>query len=105
MTPDEVRMLENEYALLFIRGERPIIDRKYNTFKHKNFKYTEDGSYKHYIHQNVNNSVGTITKEIELENTINIKNIENINIPNIDEYEIIVDDEIDKYLMENKTKE
>mgnify|MGYP005769833825 CR=1 FL=1 len=43
MTPDEVRMLDNQYALLFIRGERPIIDKKYNTFKHPNIKLTEDG--------------------------------------------------------------
>lgn len=28
MTPDEVRMLDNRYALLFIRGERPILDEK-----------------------------------------------------------------------------
>ena len=105
MTPDEVRMLENEYALLFIRGERPIIDRKFNTFKHKNFKYTEDGGYKPYIHQNVNNSIGTIISEIELENTTNIKNIEDINIPNINEYEIIVDEEINEFLMNKKTNE
>lgn len=50
MTPDEVRMLDNQYALLFIRGERPIIDLKYNTFKHPNIKLTEDGGYKPYIH-------------------------------------------------------
>lgn len=30
MTPDEVRMLDNKYALLFIRGERPIQDLKYD---------------------------------------------------------------------------
>ena len=43
-------MLDNKNALLFIRGESPIIDEKYNTFKHPNFKYTEDGGYKPYIH-------------------------------------------------------
>ena len=30
MTPDEVRMMDNRYALLFIRGERPIMDLKYD---------------------------------------------------------------------------
>ena len=30
MTPDEVRMLDNRYALLFIRGERPVLDEKYD---------------------------------------------------------------------------
>ena len=34
MTPDEVRMLDNRYALLFIRGERPLIDEKYDLLKH-----------------------------------------------------------------------
>ena len=34
MTPDEVRQLDNRYCILFIRGERPVIDRKYNLFKH-----------------------------------------------------------------------
>ena len=33
LTPDEVRMLDNKYALLFIRGERPIKDFKYNILK------------------------------------------------------------------------
>lgn len=40
LTPDEVRMLENEYALLFIRGSRPVIDKKYNVWEHPNAKYT-----------------------------------------------------------------
>lgn len=34
MTPDEVRMLDNRKCILFIRGERPILDKKYNLFKH-----------------------------------------------------------------------
>ena len=34
LTPDEVRMLDNRYALLFIRGERPIVDEKYDLMKH-----------------------------------------------------------------------
>ena len=36
LTPDEVRMLNNKYALLFIRGERPIKDLKYDILKHPN---------------------------------------------------------------------
>lgn len=43
LTPDEVRMLDNRYALLFIRGERVIMDQKYNLMKHPNVKLTEDG--------------------------------------------------------------
>ena len=33
LTPDEVRMLDNQYAILFIRGERPIMDFKYDIFE------------------------------------------------------------------------
>ena len=43
MTPDEVRLLDNSKCILFIRGERPVIDRKYNLLKHPNIRYTEDG--------------------------------------------------------------
>ena len=43
LTPDEIRLLDNRKAILFIRGERPIMDDKYDLKKHVNFRYTEDG--------------------------------------------------------------
>lgn len=43
LTPDEVRLLDNQYALLFIRGERAVMDKKYDLMKHKRIKDTEDG--------------------------------------------------------------
>lgn len=43
LQPDEVRMLDNQNALLFISGERPILDAKYDLMKHPNIRYTEDG--------------------------------------------------------------
>ena len=43
MTPDEVRLLDNSKCILFIRGERPVVDFKYNLLKHPNIRYTEDG--------------------------------------------------------------
>lgn len=43
LQPDEVRMLDNQNALLFIRGERPILDAKCDLMKHPNIRYTEDG--------------------------------------------------------------
>lgn len=46
MTPDEVRMLDNGYSILFVRGERPIMDKKYDMMKHPNIKGTEDGGAK-----------------------------------------------------------
>lgn len=50
MTPDEVRMLDNRYALLFIRGERPVEDLKFDILKHPNIALTADsgaGPYRH----------------------------------------------------------
>lgn len=43
MTPDEVRLLSNDKALLFVRGERPVMDWKYNLHRHPNIRFTEDG--------------------------------------------------------------
>ena len=43
MTPDEVRLLDNSKCILFIRGERPVVDFKYNLLKHPNIRCTEDG--------------------------------------------------------------
>lgn len=50
LTADEVRLLDNDYALLFIRGERPIFDKKYDILKHPNVEYTKDGSAEAYQH-------------------------------------------------------
>ena len=50
MTLDEVRNLHNSNALVFLRGERPIVDKKYDILKHPNIKLTEDGGAKPYRH-------------------------------------------------------
>lgn len=50
MTPDEVRMLDNDYAIVFLRGERPVMDKKYDVLKHPNVKYTATGGAAPYIH-------------------------------------------------------
>lgn len=50
MTPDEVRLLDNRKAIVFVRGERPVIDEKYDLLKHPNIAYTEDGGAAPYVH-------------------------------------------------------
>lgn len=50
MTPDEIRMLPTNDALLFIRGEKPVRDKKYNIKKHPNVRRTADGRAKPYSH-------------------------------------------------------
>ena len=50
MTADEVRMLDNKYAIVFIRGERPVLDYKYDIHTHPNVELGADGGagvYKH----------------------------------------------------------
>ena len=51
LTVDEVRKLDTNKAILFIRGEDPVIDRKYNLKRHPNIKLTSDGKAKPYIHK------------------------------------------------------
>ena len=50
LTPDEVRMLDNRYAILFIRGAKPVMDLKYELMKHPAIRYTIDGGGPPYIH-------------------------------------------------------
>ena len=50
LTLDEVRLLDNSNALIFIRGERPLIDKKFDILSHPNIAKTADGKaipYKH----------------------------------------------------------
>ena len=50
MTPDEVRRLDNKNAIVLIRGEKPVIDEKYDILKHPNIHRTEDGGAPLYLH-------------------------------------------------------
>ena len=50
LTPDEVRMLDNRYCILFIRGARPVMDLKYELMDHPAIRYTMDGGAPPYIH-------------------------------------------------------
>lgn len=63
LTPDEVRMLDNQYAILFIRGERPVMDFKYDILKHPDVKLTADGDGETYQHGIVKSDVATILVE------------------------------------------
>ena len=50
LTLDEVRLLDNSNALIFIRGEKPIVDKKFDIMSHPNIKLTADGGAKPYVH-------------------------------------------------------
>lgn len=58
--PDEVRMLDNDYSILFIRGEKPLKDRKYDLMNHPNVPLTADGGGRVYMHGQVKGDIATI---------------------------------------------
>ena len=51
MTPDEVRKMDSKKCLIFIRGFDPILDNKYNPFKHPVFAQAADGEGKPYVQE------------------------------------------------------
>ena len=89
LTADEVRLLDNNDGLLFIRGERPIKDKKYNLLKHPNIKQTLDGGYSPYIHGQASHF---------------IEDWQNILLTN-NEYELLDEEETENYLKEIKENE
>lgn len=99
MTPDEVRMLDNKYAILFVRGERPIKDYKYDILKHPNVKYTADGKGELFEHGKTDNVVATINLDYDVNNS-KVFNIENI----VNDYDIVSSEEMEDYLRKRGNK-
>lgn len=110
LTPDEVRMLDNDNAILLIRGEKPIIDKKYNILEHPNVKYTADGQGNEYIHGKTDRANGSIimlkdeeidmTKINDLKNYKVIKDLELLSEEDIENYYLM-----EEYEYENKRKQ
>jgi|LSQX01.3.fsa_nt_gb type IV secretion system protein VirD4 len=75
LTLDEVRLLDNKNALVFLRGERAMMDKKFEIMKHPNIGLTLDGGSTPY-HHNVDK--GYIRKDIRTQNIENIKIIEEL---------------------------
>jgi type IV secretion system protein VirD4 len=61
MTPDEVRLMDNRYALLFIRGERPVLDDKLDILKHPNVGGSADGHGEPFYHGETDYSIASFT--------------------------------------------
>lgn len=66
MMPDEVRMLDNRYALLFIRGERPVMDLKYDLLKHPSIRFITDGGAEAYMHGEAKEAVAEFLFQREI---------------------------------------
>ncbi len=99
LTPDEVRMLDNKYALLFIRGERPVQDLKFNLFEHKNVELSGLGKAKPYLHGGTENAIASF--QIDYEDYDIAKEVEEID----SDYEILSEDELEKYILEELKNE
>lgn len=98
MTPDEVRMLDNMYALLFIRGERPVKDLKYDILKHPNINKTADGKAEEYEHGEVTEATGTISISYGAE----YEEVDEITL-DIGGYDIYTDEELEQYEEDKET--
>ena len=90
-------MLPNEKAILFIRGEKPVIDFKYDILKHPNVKYTADGNGELYEHGIVNRATGTIAP-LTVEEISKLKNTEDEmkELKDIT-YELLSEEDIENY--------
>ena len=71
MTPDEVRMLDNRYGILFIRGEYPVMDLKYDLMKHPKIAFTEEGGAEPFIHGQETRSTATVSLVVDDPNVRN----------------------------------
>lgn len=92
MTPDEVRMLDNRFALLFIRGELPVMDEKYDIHKHPNVGLTVHGKAKPYQHGGTENAVATVSAL-----DVDLSGLPEFDITDYD-YELISDEEMEALL-------
>lgn len=86
LTADEVRLLNNDYALLFIRGELPIMDKKYDILKHPNVKYTKDGSGIAYYHNEIRHTIDDWQNIVLTDN----------------EYELLSEEDLEEYFKEQE---
>ena len=69
----EVRLLDNQYAILFIRGERPVMDFKLDILKHPNVKQTTDGGQPPYLHGEPTQAVATLVFDSDIpENAVSV---------------------------------
>ena len=90
LTPDEVRMLDNRYALLFVRGERPVMDLKYDILKHPNVKLTADGGKPPYIHGEPTQAVATLVFDGDIPmNAVSVKAVST-------SYELLSDEDLEE---------
>ena len=92
MTPDEVRMLDNQYALLFIRGERPVKDLKYEIL-------TADGKAEPYAHGDTSRAVNTIVLTFDAQLPGNMPEVADMG------YELLSEEDVEKEIAKQEKEE
>ena len=95
LLPEEVRMLDNRFALLFIRGERPVMDLKYDLMKHPLVRMTDDGSAPSYIHG------AAVDAKSSIEIVWDVEPTEPIEAPDTS-YELLSDEEVEEIVLGKK---
>lgn len=97
LTPDEVRMLDNRCALLFVRGERPVMDLKYDILKHPNVKLTADGGQPPYRHGEPTKATATLVFDSEIpKNAVSVQAVST-------SYVLLSEENIDELFGEEQT--
>lgn len=92
----EVRLLDNQNAILFIRGEKPVLDDKYDILKHPNVALTTDGKAEPYRHGTAENAVATVSFA-QVGEAISFAAEETENM-----YELLSDEELEEKLKTQK---
>lgn len=89
LTPDEVRLLDNRYALLFIRGELPVMDEKYDVLRHPHVSLTTDGEGQIYQHGGTEHALDWRTVQLDEDG----------------EYELLSEEELEALLLHERMDE
>ena len=103
LTADEVRLLDNRYAILFIRGERPVMDLKYDVLKHPNVELSGDGKARPYTHGDDSESIASIN--LDFNSFTKLDNKEDKEESTFEDYEIITSEEMNNYLRKKGNNE
>ena len=105
MMPEEVRLLDNRYAILFIRGERPVMDLKYDIMKHPDVRMTADGKTDVYVHGEPWDAGPSI--ELILDPEIIKEATENAEIIDLgaSDYALLSEEDVEKEIEEQKKKD
>lgn len=95
MTPDEVRMMDNKSALLFIRGEKPVTDLKYDIRRHPAYRMTPEGSAAAFRYGEDDISIASVAWESSTEETDEFRDRDLI---------VLTDEELEDLMEKRKEK-